>query len=56
MRSAFITGAVTGIGEALVLRLRREGWQVFACVSEQLARPNTAEMFASFSYVTATRR
>jgi hypothetical protein len=25
-------------------------------VSELLARPNTAEMFASFSYVTATRR
>jgi NAD(P)-dependent dehydrogenase (short-subunit alcohol dehydrogenase family) len=28
--SAFITGAATGIGEALVVRLQREGWQVFA--------------------------
>jgi NAD(P)-dependent dehydrogenase (short-subunit alcohol dehydrogenase family) len=30
MRSAFITGAATGIGEALVMRLQREGWLVFA--------------------------
>jgi NAD(P)-dependent dehydrogenase (short-subunit alcohol dehydrogenase family) len=30
MRSAFITGAATGIGEALVVRLQREGWLVFA--------------------------
>ena len=30
MRSAFITGAATGIGEALVVRLQHEGWQVFA--------------------------
>ncbi len=30
MKSAFITGAATGIGEALVLRLQRQGWQVFA--------------------------
>jgi NAD(P)-dependent dehydrogenase (short-subunit alcohol dehydrogenase family) len=30
MKSAFITGAATGIGEALVMRLQREGWQVFA--------------------------
>jgi NAD(P)-dependent dehydrogenase (short-subunit alcohol dehydrogenase family) len=30
MRSAFITGAATGIGEALAVRLQREGWQVFA--------------------------
>ena len=30
MRSAFITGAATGIGEALVVRLKREGWQVLA--------------------------
>ena len=30
MKSAFITGAATGIGEALVVRLLREGWQVFA--------------------------
>lgn len=30
MRSAFITGAATGIGEALVVRLQHEGWRVFA--------------------------
>ena len=30
MKSAFVTGAATGIGEALVLRLERGGWQVFA--------------------------
>jgi NAD(P)-dependent dehydrogenase (short-subunit alcohol dehydrogenase family) len=30
MRTAFVTGAATGIGEALVVRLEREGWQVFA--------------------------
>lgn len=30
MQSAFITGAATGIGEALVVRLQREGWTLFA--------------------------
>lgn len=30
MKSAFITGAVTGIGEGLVNKLLDEGWQVFA--------------------------
>jgi NAD(P)-dependent dehydrogenase (short-subunit alcohol dehydrogenase family) len=30
MKSAFVTGSATGIGEALVVRLHREGWQVFA--------------------------
>jgi len=30
VKSAFITGAATGIGEALVVRLQREDWQVFA--------------------------
>ncbi|MFI5507427.1 SDR family oxidoreductase [Mycobacterium sp. NPDC051804] len=30
MKTAFITGAASGIGEALVVRLHREGWQVFA--------------------------
>jgi NAD(P)-dependent dehydrogenase (short-subunit alcohol dehydrogenase family) len=30
VRTAFVTGAATGIGEALVVRLQREGWQVFA--------------------------
>ncbi|OBK30598.1 hypothetical protein A5634_00880 [Mycobacterium asiaticum] len=29
MKSAFITGAATGIGEALAVRLQREGWLVF---------------------------
>ena len=29
-QSAFVTGAATGIGEALVVRLEREGWRVFA--------------------------
>ena len=30
MRSAFVTGSATGIGEALVVRLQRERWRVFA--------------------------
>lgn len=30
MKSAFVTGSATGIGEALVMRLHREGWLVFA--------------------------
>jgi NAD(P)-dependent dehydrogenase (short-subunit alcohol dehydrogenase family) len=30
VKSVFITGAATGIGEALVVRLQREGWQAFA--------------------------
>lgn len=30
MKSAFITGAATGIGEGLVNKLQQEGWQVFA--------------------------
>jgi len=30
MKSAFVTGAATGIGEALVVRLQHEGWRVFA--------------------------
>jgi NAD(P)-dependent dehydrogenase (short-subunit alcohol dehydrogenase family) len=30
MKSAFITGSASGIGEALVVRLQRDGWQVFA--------------------------
>ena len=29
-RSAFVTGAATGIGKGLVEKLDREGWQVFA--------------------------
>ena len=30
MKTAFITGSATGIGEALVDKLQAEGWQVFA--------------------------
>lgn len=30
MKSAFVTGAVTGIGEGLVNKLQSEGWRVFA--------------------------
>ena len=30
MKSAFITGAATGIGEGLVLKLQAEGWRVYA--------------------------
>jgi NAD(P)-dependent dehydrogenase (short-subunit alcohol dehydrogenase family) len=30
MKTAFVTGAATGIGEGLVVRLQREGWHVFA--------------------------
>ena len=30
MKSAFVTGAATGIGEGLVNKLQAEGWQVFA--------------------------
>lgn len=30
MKTAFITGAATGIGEGLVNKLQAEGWQVFA--------------------------
>ena len=34
-RTAFITGAATGIGKALVERLDREGWQCFAGYNRQ---------------------
>lgn len=30
MKTAFISGAATGIGEGLVTKLAGEGWQVFA--------------------------
>jgi NAD(P)-dependent dehydrogenase (short-subunit alcohol dehydrogenase family) len=30
MKSAFITGAATGIGEGLVIKLQSEGWRVYA--------------------------
>lgn len=42
-RSAFITGAATGIGEALVVRFQREGWQVFAGYRER--PPDQARWF-----------
>jgi NAD(P)-dependent dehydrogenase (short-subunit alcohol dehydrogenase family) len=47
MRSAFITGAVSGIGEALVVRLQREGWEVFAGYRNN--RPGQARWFEMFS-------
>ena len=34
-RTAFITGAATGIGKALVERLDHEGWQCFAGYNRQ---------------------
>lgn len=34
-RTAFVTGAATGIGKALVERLDREGWQCFAGYNRQ---------------------
>ena len=30
MKTAFVTGSATGIGEGLVNKLQAEGWQVFA--------------------------
>jgi NAD(P)-dependent dehydrogenase (short-subunit alcohol dehydrogenase family) len=49
MKSAFIAGAGTGIGEALVVRLQHEGWQVFAAYRDRppeetrwFGKPNTA--------------
>jgi len=35
MKSAFVTGAATGIGEGLVVRLQRGGWQVFGGFRER---------------------
>ena len=43
MKSAFITGAATGIGEALVMRLQREGWQVFSAYRS--SRPDQTRWF-----------
>ena len=45
MKSAFITGSATGIGEALVMRLEREGWQVFAAYRE--SPPELARWFGN---------
>ena len=42
MRSAFVTGSATGIGEALVVRLQREGWCVFGGINV----PGTAAQHA----------
>jgi NAD(P)-dependent dehydrogenase (short-subunit alcohol dehydrogenase family) len=43
VRSALITGAATGIGEALAVRLQREGWLVFAAYRN--SRPDRARWF-----------
>lgn len=43
MKSAFITGAVTGIGEGLANKLQAEGWQVFAGYRSQ--KPEQADWF-----------
>lgn len=43
MKSAFVTGAVTGIGEGLVNKLQAEGWQVFA--GFRSAAPEKASWF-----------
>ena len=34
-RTAFVTGAATGIGKALVEKLDREGWRCFAGYNRQ---------------------
>ena len=47
-----MTGAATGIGEALVVRLQREGWQVFA--TYRTTPPEKARWFG-LSNVTAVR-
>lgn len=43
MKSAFITGAVTGIGEGLVNKLQSKGWRVFA--GYRAATPEKASWF-----------
>lgn len=49
MKSAFVTGAATGIGEALVMRLQREGWQVFATYRNSL--PDRARWFGKSNVI-----
>lgn len=43
MKSAFVTGAATGIGEGLVNKLQAEGWRVFA--GYRSAAPEKASWF-----------
>lgn len=43
IKSAFVTGAATGIGEGLVNKLQAEGWQVFA--GYRSAAPEKASWF-----------
>lgn len=49
MKSAFITGAVTGIGEGLVNKLQAEGWQVFA--GYRSAAPEKASWFGKANVI-----
>jgi NAD(P)-dependent dehydrogenase (short-subunit alcohol dehydrogenase family) len=49
VKSAFITGAATGIGEALVVRLQREGWQVFATYRD--SPPDSARWFGESNVI-----
>lgn len=49
MKSAFITGAATGIGEGLVNKLQAEGWQVFA--GYRSAAPEKASWFGKANVV-----
>ena len=51
-RTAFVTGAATGIGKALVERLDREGWQCFAGYNRQ---PPDALLAASSERVRAVQ-
>jgi NAD(P)-dependent dehydrogenase (short-subunit alcohol dehydrogenase family) len=49
-QTAFVTGAATGIGEALVVRLQSEGWQVFA--GYRSSPPNKARWFGMPNVIT----
>lgn len=52
MKTAFVTGAATGIGEALVVKLQKEGWQVFA--GYRSSPPEKARWFG-ISHVTPVK-
>lgn len=49
MKSAFITGAATGIGEGLVNKLQTEGWRIFA--GYRSAAPEKASWFGKANVV-----
>lgn len=49
MKSAFITGAATGIGEGLVNKLQAEGWRIFA--GYRSAAPEKASWFGKANVV-----